>query len=652
MMEPQISPLAKRLAEENSIDWRVIRGTGPEGRVIERDILTYLAKIMSGEIDPPAMPDASETPPPAGLAPDLGSISNLAAASAGMAREGIDLGSLLNAPAATPSTPSFLEPVPTPEPEVVSAPMSFEEPVAPVAQHTMPASSLESISFGDAPAPVVETPSSLESISFSDVPASEPVIAPVSFNEPPSMLETSSPALEVAVPDADLPEIASFEDSTVELTPVEVTPVEVPPVEIPAYTTSSFPPPQSPADSGVEFEIDLDDLDDLPEPVLETAPVATIAPVAVEPTEQEELILDVPADLEPVHVPAAASSLEMQESTFHDDLVIEELAPVISQTPVAAAQDDLLEDFEIDLDGPDVAVESVSLEPSVVETPTQLEPVVALTPVEPEPSHVFLAEPAIEEVTPSFTEPTYSSDAYDAPVEFSTPSFEAAEPAITEPVYAEAPVALEEPSPVIEEPVLETPAVPAFTPPVLESAAVGLAATSLVSSQTPAVSAASVVPGFYQGFAVRRHFDANGLTSIQNQLSKAMNGREVPLEVFLVRAAQRALHTLGGVDTVTLARLESNLEALNAPGLHHSFLEAVQSAARAIPGSAQGLMVLDASHLGVDDLVIPSSQPVLSLNVKGDHGHLSLAGHLDATKAAQFLGQVADFLEMPVSLVI
>jgi resuscitation-promoting factor RpfA len=63
MMEIQISPLAKRLAEENSIDWRVIRGTGPEGRVIERDILTYLAKIMSGEIDPPALPDASETPP-------------------------------------------------------------------------------------------------------------------------------------------------------------------------------------------------------------------------------------------------------------------------------------------------------------------------------------------------------------------------------------------------------------------------------------------------------------------------------------------------------------------------------------------------------------------------------------------------------------
>jgi hypothetical protein len=63
-------------------------------------------------------------------------------------------------------------------------------------------------------------------------------------------------------------------------------------------------------------------------------------------------------------------------------------------------------------------------------------------------------------------------------------------------------------------------------------------------------------------------------------------------------------------------------------------------------------MAVDASHLGVDDLVIPSAQPVLSLNVKGEYGHLSLAGNLSATNAAQFLGAVAEYLEMPVSLVI
>lgn len=63
-MEADIVPLAKRLAEENNVDWRKLEGSGPEGRIVERDVLEYLAKVMTGQ---EAM-NPTEEPLPEGLA--------------------------------------------------------------------------------------------------------------------------------------------------------------------------------------------------------------------------------------------------------------------------------------------------------------------------------------------------------------------------------------------------------------------------------------------------------------------------------------------------------------------------------------------------------------------------------------------------------
>jgi hypothetical protein len=56
-----IAPLARRLAEENNVDWRRLRGSGERGRVVERDVLEYLARVMAGEEDvdptPEPLPD-------------------------------------------------------------------------------------------------------------------------------------------------------------------------------------------------------------------------------------------------------------------------------------------------------------------------------------------------------------------------------------------------------------------------------------------------------------------------------------------------------------------------------------------------------------------------------------------------------------------
>jgi hypothetical protein len=62
--QTDIAPLAKRLAEENNVDWRRLRGSGEGGRVVERDVLEYLARVMAGDEDVDPTPE----PLPEGMA--------------------------------------------------------------------------------------------------------------------------------------------------------------------------------------------------------------------------------------------------------------------------------------------------------------------------------------------------------------------------------------------------------------------------------------------------------------------------------------------------------------------------------------------------------------------------------------------------------
>ncbi|HEX7002992.1 MAG TPA: E3 binding domain-containing protein [Trueperaceae bacterium] len=63
MAEVDISPLAKRLAEENNVNWRALSGSGEDGRIVERDVLDYLARVMAGE----EAPDPTPEPLPDGM---------------------------------------------------------------------------------------------------------------------------------------------------------------------------------------------------------------------------------------------------------------------------------------------------------------------------------------------------------------------------------------------------------------------------------------------------------------------------------------------------------------------------------------------------------------------------------------------------------
>lgn len=104
MSEVKITPLARRLAEENGIDWRQIQGTGPDGTVVERDILAFLARVMAGEVNLPPAPEE--------IAPPPSSIPDMAQAQAALQKEGVQLGDLVPPPPAS----RVASPVPSPSP--------------------------------------------------------------------------------------------------------------------------------------------------------------------------------------------------------------------------------------------------------------------------------------------------------------------------------------------------------------------------------------------------------------------------------------------------------------------------------------------------------------------------------------------------------
>ena len=291
----KISPLAKRLAEENSIDWRLISGTGPEGRVIERDILNYLAKIMSGDADLPTIADVSEPDPGPGAdfgaLPGFDSISNLAGASASLAKEGVDLSSLLGSAPPVPPMPDF-DAVPSFDPPAFMPP-SFDPPVMPsVAESSssMPSFEAEPFSAGPAVAASDEFDDAIFDLDLDALDEEKPVFA-----------ATLEPELVQAAP--------VFEPIHVE--PIHVEPVQVDPIpepvvqpQIPMPDMSEIAAPAfeaAPAVPAFEFTPEPV-LEPVVEPVLEPEPVhVEPEPVHVEPIHVEPIHVE-PIHVEPVHV--------------------------------------------------------------------------------------------------------------------------------------------------------------------------------------------------------------------------------------------------------------------------------------------------------------------------------------------------------------
>lgn len=283
MSDPQITPLARRLAEENGINWRSLAGSGPDGTIVERDILAYLAKVMAGEITLPPAPDPS---PPV---PAPAEIPSFAQAQAALEREGISLGELVPEPSPSetqlpdeldfeldldlsttqetlPPSPAFAEPNLAPPPSFDYTPKpaepSLEAWEAPPAPEPAPELSWEPVEPSIPPAPswpLPGEPAQPEPASFTPAAPEPASPAPV---EP-----TPAPAWEMAAPMVEPvaePEIQPSPAPEVGLPPVpEPVPAAMP--DLPPLP--SFEPAAEPAVAAAPVA----------EPVVTPAPAPAVA---------------------------------------------------------------------------------------------------------------------------------------------------------------------------------------------------------------------------------------------------------------------------------------------------------------------------------------------------------------------------------------
>lgn len=307
MSEVKITPLARRLAEENGIDWRQIKGTGPDGTVVERDILAFLARVMAGEVNLPPAPE--EMAPPPGAIPDM------AQAQAALQKEGVQLGDLVPPPPAT--TPPAPSPAPTPSP--LSA-----------------APTMDDIEFDldlDLNTPAPSIPPAAE--AFEEVPtlAPEPPLVP-DFDEPEPLVATEPlPTLQWEEPEP-ISAVAPMPEVNPELAGLPPLPTETelePPSTAPkliwetqeVVTVPEAPtPPPSPLQAGMSFS-------NTPEPAVPPAPryqppVETPPAAPVDP-QTPYAAQEMPLEQEPVP-PSSAGP-------WHSPAP----EPVVSPTPIPSA---------------------------------------------------------------------------------------------------------------------------------------------------------------------------------------------------------------------------------------------------------------------------------------------------------------------------
>ncbi len=240
MSEVKITPLARRLAEENGIDWRQIQGTGPDGTVVERDILAFLARVMAGEVNLPPAPEE--------IAPPPGAIPNMAQAQAALQKEGVQLGDLVPPPPASKAasavpSPSPLSAAPTMDDIEFDLDLDLDTPTSPVP----PAAA----AFEEVPTLAPEPPIVPDFDEPEPLVAAEP-LPTLQWEEPEAV---SSPLSAVApLPDIN-PELAALPSLPTEtdLEPLPSTPKLIWETQEVVNAPEVPTPPPSPLQPGMNF---------------------------------------------------------------------------------------------------------------------------------------------------------------------------------------------------------------------------------------------------------------------------------------------------------------------------------------------------------------------------------------------------------------
>jgi hypothetical protein len=174
----------------------------------------------------------------------------------------------------------------------------------------------------------------------------------------------------------------------------------------------------------------------------------------------------------------------------------------------------------------------------------------------------------------------------------------------------------------------------------------------------PSISSTMMMPATT---TLRRYFDATDLLDAQAKLFEILAMPEVPLMVFLGRAAERCSSELPNVNSIALAELgDEGLRNVCRINPHESFRRVLMEINQPTDLSEVDLTVADISDLELDEVVLPVIGTHLLLTRLVPHpekpghvrGTLALSGTVGLRSGANFLKAVAIRLESPITLMV
>lgn len=608
MSEPDISTLARRLAEQNNVDWRSLIGTGPGGKVVERDVLDYLARVMAGDeaLDP--------TPEPL--------------------PEGMEAWPDQDAPSYFSAKPPVPAPAPAGEPQAA-------EPVLGLDDDAVGDDGDDDLLSDD-----------IFLFDDGDETADDVVVAPFAEDAPQRFAEPS-PTLE-GVGDLDGSDVDVDGDDDALLVADDEDTFEVEADE-PAAPEQAF---STPADEGerdgaslfdkpyVTFadELTTDD-DEGPEggpavrgsgwggdelrlggdPFDAVDPDAEPLPDLWEGDEQEPEAREAPEET------FDFDTLDAGALAHEADAAPEAPAPE-AFTWGSSTGNDAGSGAEPDFEPP--------AGPGAVEPEPSAEPSFDAGPYDPQPSD---AEPFLAE----------SSDA--GPVDAAS---DAPEPFGAAPGHADADTQVWGASSLADD-VLDLEDAVAHD----ELDALREVATLDGADPEPAVGSPASLPLVRTGTVLRRHVDLSALAAAQLAAGLELgNGEPLSPEPFLLRAvAKAAAETDGLRGQVALADLRGEMLLRRVDdAARRPFAELIEELDEAgLEEDEVGLVAVDLSGFDVDEVLLDLDVPAITLGrimydtQRGAYrSTLALTGDLPLEKGAALLGRVAELLDAPVRLLL
>lgn len=663
-MEPDIAPLAKRLAEENNVDWRYLHGTGASGRIVERDILEYLARVMAGEEDlnptPEPVPEGMEAWPERDVVGFFGAEASSHGSNDTPVNNTLDDDLL----AVDDDEMVFADSQTVPSDE------SFDE-LTDNRNDALSAGEIdEDIFLFDDPEPVSEV--SAEAHYYSDDSDMQD-----EFQNDEDILFTDTPVPYAAeMPDEEAAtdtgvfvddEFADEDEDIFAFEDVSDTADE-----------TAFAEQLARADAMHDDVIDeTEDIisfgDDAPQAVTEDTPLWQDAePVEVADSTWQDTVSEYNDSDD------ALSETDTEQETPTQLWVVPETDEDPEPVTGSAASTDT--DFVLSGEAEDTLQTSHEVH---TDTFVEDEPVAVLEPVQDEPEDIRTEEVTTEDASQkdalvtaeqSSEEPValQGSVAEEAPVshhvatdnqEVMAVTAEAVTPeAVAEPKDVQPEIASDS---IDAEPVAEIPAVPT----VIAAAAAQQAQLGVAKTETHISAKVATLPLVSYGALLRRRTELTTLVQAQLAISHEL-GDEAPVSPagLLVRAAAKGLKRIPLSDPAKLGFAviqDGNITIKHVPdadSLSFRELLAKLSDVSALPDMAAqdaGLVVADLSDFDVDEAFLNVGAPVLTLgrilvdsNAGEHHSTLSLSGDIKVEQGSRYLATVTELLNSPVRLVV